>query len=91
MKTKHTPGPRKVVERQHGWDIESENGKNIIAERMNNGRDMGESDAKLIACTPEMFELLDFINDAINSNAKINKGSPLHDDIRNIIKKATEK
>ena len=90
MKTKHTPGPWTAVEEYNGWSIKTENGE-TIAEHMTKGRYMGESDAKLIACTPEMFELLDFINDAINSNAKINKDSPLHDDIRNIIKKATEK
>jgi hypothetical protein len=89
MKTKNTPGPWKAVERQYGWAIESENGK-TIAEQMNNGRDMGESDAKLISTAPDMLELLDFINDAINSHLKINKDSPLHDDIRNVIKRATE-
>lgn len=78
-----------AVERQDGWAIEAESGK-TVAKQMNNGRDMGEADAKLIACTPDMMELLDFINDAINSNIRIVKDSPLHDDIRNLLRRATE-
>jgi len=78
-----------AVERQDGWAIEAESGK-TVAKQMNNGRDMGEADAKLIACTPDMLELLDFINDAINSNIRIVKDSPLHDDIRNLLMRATE-
>lgn len=78
-----------AVERQDGWAIEAESGK-TVAKQMNNGRDMGEADAKLIACTPDMLELLDFINDAINSNIRIVKDSPLHDDIRNLLRRATE-
>ena len=89
MKAKHTPGPWMAVKRQDGWAIEAENGS-PVAEQMNNGSDMGEADAKLIACTPDMLELLDFINDAINSNIRIVKDSPLHDDIRNLLRRATE-
>ena len=89
MKAKHTTGPWRAEEEFSGWVIKDENG-NYIAEEIENGRDMGEADAKLIACTPDMLELLDFINDAINSHIRIVKDSPLHDDIRNLLRRATE-
>ena len=64
--------------------VEFEQGRFVIFEKL------AKAEAKLIACTPDMLELLDFINDAINSHIKINKDSPLHDDIRNLLRRATE-
>jgi len=49
-----------------------------------------EANAKLITAAPELFQLLDFINDAINLNLNIDKGSSLHLDIIEAIQKATE-
>lgn len=63
MKTEFTPGPWKATEDYDGWRVYKAEGKSkigrvYICERIEQGKDMGKADARLIASAPELLEAL---------------------------------
>ena len=58
-------------------------GNDIAIVREKNGE--GEANVKVITAAKQMFDLLVFINDAINKYSQIDFGSSLHKDIENLI------
>lgn len=63
---KHTPGPWKVVESgdNNGYYVRKDEkdyylGETIICSEINQGYDVGKSDAKLIAAAPELLKALE--------------------------------
>lgn len=100
MKTNHTPGPwSRQYDTETDWSIVSI-GKTIAQNNIeeidtgNISKKENEANAKLIACAPEMLDILQMLAlvHSAEKEQKLNGQNPKHwtNQLLNIIKKATE-
>lgn len=66
---KHTPGPWEAKEEYDGWSVIAKREKKAysvvtyyVCKEIEQGYDMGEADAKLIAAAPDLLEALEVIH-----------------------------